>query len=166
MCSLGKTLLAFALLHFVLQGQICLLLQVFLDFLLLHSSSAGAVRDLANWPWRGDSSRPRSGAVTDRTRLPRRRRVREELPHIRGQGQRPRGATQARGRGSGLDELPHIRGHGWQLRGATAHPRSGSYMGAGRPKGATPSSKSGGAAVRRYPSSKVRSSTCTLLEQP
>ena len=37
-CSLDKTLLAFALLHFVLQGQICLLLQVSLDFLLLHSS--------------------------------------------------------------------------------------------------------------------------------
>ena len=36
--SLGKTLLDFALLHSVLQGQICLLLQVFLDFLLLHSS--------------------------------------------------------------------------------------------------------------------------------
>ena len=36
--SLGQTLLAFALLHFVLQGQICLLLQVSLDFLLLHSS--------------------------------------------------------------------------------------------------------------------------------
>ena len=36
--SLNKTLLAFALLHSVLQGQICLLLQVFLDFLLLHSS--------------------------------------------------------------------------------------------------------------------------------
>ena len=34
----GKTLLPFALLHSVLQGQICLLLQVFLDFLLLHSS--------------------------------------------------------------------------------------------------------------------------------
>ena len=31
-------LLAFALLHSVLQGQICLLLEVFLDFLLLHSS--------------------------------------------------------------------------------------------------------------------------------
>ena len=29
-------MLAFALLHFVLQGQICLLLQVSLDFLLLH----------------------------------------------------------------------------------------------------------------------------------
>ena len=37
-CSLGKILLGFSLLHSVLQDQICLLLQVFLDFLLLHSS--------------------------------------------------------------------------------------------------------------------------------
>ena len=36
--SLGKTLLAFALLHSILQGQICLLLQVSLYFLLFHSS--------------------------------------------------------------------------------------------------------------------------------
>ena len=36
--SLGKTLLAFALLHFVLQGQTWLLLLVFLGFLLLQSS--------------------------------------------------------------------------------------------------------------------------------
>ena len=36
--SLGKTLLAFALLPFVLQGQTGLLLQVFLDFLLSYSS--------------------------------------------------------------------------------------------------------------------------------
>ena len=35
---LGKTLLASALLRFVLQGQICLLLQLSLDFLLFHSS--------------------------------------------------------------------------------------------------------------------------------
>ena len=35
---LAELLLAFALLLSVLQGQICLLLQVFLDFLLLHSS--------------------------------------------------------------------------------------------------------------------------------
>ena len=35
---IGKTLSVFALLHSVLQGQICLLFQVFLDFLLLHSS--------------------------------------------------------------------------------------------------------------------------------
>ena len=34
--SLGKALLAFDLLHFVLQGQTCLLLQLSLDFLLLH----------------------------------------------------------------------------------------------------------------------------------
>ena len=34
----GKILLAFALLHFVLQGQICPLLQVSLDFLLLYSA--------------------------------------------------------------------------------------------------------------------------------
>ena len=37
-CSLGKTLFAYALLQSIFQGQICLLLQVFLDFLLLHSS--------------------------------------------------------------------------------------------------------------------------------
>ena len=37
-CSFGKTLLAFVLLHFVLQGQTCLLLQVSLDFLILHSN--------------------------------------------------------------------------------------------------------------------------------
>ena len=37
-CSLDKTPLAFALLHSVLQGQICVLLQVFLNFLLLDSS--------------------------------------------------------------------------------------------------------------------------------
>ena len=37
-CSLEKTLSAFALLHSVLQGQTCLLLQVALDFLLLHAS--------------------------------------------------------------------------------------------------------------------------------
>ena len=35
---LSKTLLVFALLHSVFQSQICLLLQVFLNFLLLHSS--------------------------------------------------------------------------------------------------------------------------------
>ena len=37
-CILGKTLLAFDMLHFVLQGQICLLLQVSLDFLFLNQS--------------------------------------------------------------------------------------------------------------------------------
>ena len=36
--SLGRILLASALLHFVLQGQTCLLLQVSLDYLLFHSN--------------------------------------------------------------------------------------------------------------------------------
>ena len=37
-CSLGRTLLAFVVIHSVLQGQTCLILQISLDFLLLHSS--------------------------------------------------------------------------------------------------------------------------------
>ena len=39
-------------------------------------------------------------------------------------------------------------------------------LGEGGLQGATPRSRSGGAAMRRYPSSKVRSSGCALLEQP
>ena len=39
--SLGKTLLAFALLHFVLQGQTCLLLEITLDFLLFDFTEDG-----------------------------------------------------------------------------------------------------------------------------
>ena len=48
-------------------------------------------------------------------------------------------------------------GQGQRLGGATPHPRSGGCTGAGGPRGAIPRSRSGGAAVRRYPSSKVRS---------
>ena len=54
-------------------------------------------------------------------------------------------------RGSGREEQPHAQG------AAAAW---------GGPRGTTPRSRSGGVAVRRYPSSKVRSSICTLLEQP
>jgi len=46
------------------------------------------------------------------------------------------------------------------------HPRSSGCAGAGGLRGATHNSQSGGVAVRRYPSSKVRSSSCALLEQP
>ena len=49
---------------------------------------------------------------------------------------------------------------------ATPRPRSSSCAGAGGPRGSTSHSRSGGAAVRRYPSSKVRSRGCALLEQP
>ena len=44
--------------------------------------------------------------------------------------------------------------------------KSGGCMGAGGPRGAIPHSRSGGAAVRRYLSFKVRSSGCALLERP
>ena len=37
-CSRDKTLVAFFLFHFVFQGQTCLLLQLSLDFVLLHSN--------------------------------------------------------------------------------------------------------------------------------
>ena len=47
-----------------------------------------------------------------------------------------------------------------------SRPKSGGCAGTGGPRGATPRSRSGGAAVRRYPSSKVRSNSCALLEQP
>ena len=50
-------------------------------------------------------------------------------------------------------------------RGATPL-RSGSCEGPGGPRGATRCWRSGGAAVRRYLSSKVRSSGCALLEKP
>ena len=53
---------------------------------------------------------------------------------------------------------------GWRPGGATSCPRSSGCAGAGGPRGAIPHSRLGGAAVRRYPSSKVRSSGCTLLE--
>ena len=56
MRSLGKTLLAFALLHSVLQGQICLLLQVSLEFLLLHSSPL-KLKTLT--PWKESDDQPR-----------------------------------------------------------------------------------------------------------
>ena len=35
----AKLFLAFALLHFFLHGQICLLIHISIDFLLLHSSA-------------------------------------------------------------------------------------------------------------------------------
>ena len=69
--------------------------------------------------------------------------------------------SDVRGR-SREDPMPEGR----RPRGATPSPRSGGCAGAGGPRGAIPRSRSGRAAVRRYPSSKVRSSGCALLEQP
>ena len=59
-------------------------------------------------------------------------------------------------RGGGQEVLPTALGQGRWPRGVTPGPRSSGCAGAGGPRGAIPRSKSGGAAVRRYPSSKVR----------
>ena len=80
-CSLGKTLLAFALLHSIVQGQICLLLQVFLDFLLLQSGCDRPCRSAA------ERSYPTSdvGVAAQSYPMPEvRSSGREEQPHIQG----------------------------------------------------------------------------------
>ena len=69
------------------------------------------------------------------------------------------------GQGLGPGEATPRLSHGRWPRGATPHPRSGRCRGKGGPRGAIPRWRSGRAAVRRYPSSKVRSSGCALLEQ-
>ena len=73
---------------------------------------------------RGASSRPRSGAAA---------RKRYHTPEVRG---------------GGREDLPHPGGQGPHPRGATPPPRRGCFAGAGGPRGATPCSRSGGAAVR------------------
>ena len=102
----------------------------------------------------------------------------EELPHVIGQGKRLRvpgchGAGTAKRsyptsevRVGGREELSHVPGQRQRPRGATPPLRSGGCGGAGGPRGAIPRSRSEGTAVRRYPSSKVRSNGCALLEQP
>ena len=82
---------------------------------------------------------------------------------LRGAGVAKRSYPTSKGRGGGREELPQDRGQGWRLGGATPRPKSGGCMGAGGPRGATPCSRSGGVAVRRYTSSKV--SSCALLKQ-
>ena len=70
-----------------------------------------------------------------------------------------------RQRRSSREELPPTRDQGLLPGGATPRPRSGGCAGARGPRGAIPRSRSGGPAVRIYPPSKVRSSSCALLEQ-
>ena len=113
----------------------------------------------------------------------------EDLPHIRGRGssrvpgcdgtgiaKRSHPASEVRG--CGREEPPGVRGQGQWSGGATLRmrpgtaarkinqrPRSSGCAGTGGPRGAIPRCRSERAAVRRYPSSKVRSSGCALLEQ-
>ena len=85
---------------------------------------------------RGAAPRPRSGAEAGRTPCPK-DDGQEELPHARGQGQRPKvpgcdGAGMAERsypasevRGCSREEPPHVRGKGRWPRGATPRPRPG-----------------------------------------
>ena len=116
------------------------------------------------------------------------KRGREELPHVRGQGQKPGGPHTRRAAAKRSYPMSEVRGSGQECQAATAQeqlrgvtprprsgavvkwanpgPRSGGWVGIGGQRGAIPRWRSGWAAVRRYPSSKVRSSGCPLLEQP
>ena len=160
-----------------------------------HSLMAGTARRARAaatarraWP-RGATPRPRSRAEAWRTPFPR-GRSEEELPHIRGLGQRPRvpggdGAVRA-GRsfpasavgGGGREELPLVRGQGRRPGGATqSEARGGVWEGqphiqgalaARAPEGQRSSStfkvgRGGGAEI---PVVQVRSSGCALLEEP
>ena len=57
--------------------------------------------------------------------------------------------------------MPEARGGGQEDQPAT---KDRGCAGAGGPRGAISRGRSGREAVRRYPSSKVRSSGCALLE--
>ena len=90
---------------------------------------------------RGVTPRPRLGAATESTRLRWRRNGLEELPHVRGQGGRPRGDTQ------------HPRS-GAATRGVTPCPRSGAAAGRKYPM---PLNLRPGAAARwSYPMPEAR----------
>ena len=91
---------------------------------------------------------------------------RQRVPGCDGAGTAERSSLTSEARGCSWEGLPHTRGQGRWPEGATPPPRSSGCAGAGEPRGAIPCSRSEGIAVRRYPSSKVRSSYCTLLEQP
>ena len=122
-----------------------------------------------DWP-RGATPHPRSGAAVER-RYPA-NKVRDS-----GQEELPQAPMPEAGSGS-REELSYAWGQGrWpggptpRLRpgaaagGPTPCPRSSGCTGAGGPRGAIPRWRSGRAVVRRYPSSKVRSS-CAFLQQP
>ena len=93
--------------------------------------------------WRGVTPRPRSGAKAGRTPCPK-GSSQEEIPHVRGQGQRPR-ISECDGAGTAEKSCPASK-VGGQPRGDIQHPRSGDAT-----RRVTPHPMSGWAARRRYP---------------
>ena len=118
---------------------------------------------------RGATPRLRSGAEVGRTPHPR-GSGREKLPHVQGQGRRPKGvipcprselvakSARLQQHRNSWEKLPHFQGQGQWPGGVTPRPSSSGCAGARGPRGAIPRSRSRGAVVRRYSSSKVRSS--------
>ena len=105
--------------------------------------------------------------------------LRRATPHPRSGVAAETSYTTPEVRSSGQDDLPHVRGQEWRhkrgyhmpevrggIREEQRHVQEGKLHGRGGLRGATPHSRSRGTAVRRYPSSKIRSSGCALLEQP
>ena len=111
--------------------------------------------------------------------IPKRAAAKRSYPtsEVRGSGrecqaamaqEQPGGATprpNSRGQGRQLGGATHARSQGQQPGGPMPCPRSRGCTGAGGSRGAIPLEGQEGL-VRRYPSCKIRSSGCTLLEQP
>ena len=74
-------------------------------------------------------------------------RSREELPQVRGQGQKPGGPHAQRAAAKRSYPTSEVRGSGRECQTATAQERR---------RGATQRPRSGAAAERRYPASEVR----------
>ena len=86
--SLGKTLLACALLHSVLQGQICLLLQVSLDFLLLQDGQVMVKSSDKTWCTGEGNGKPLQHSCLEycmsRMKRQKDRTLKDELPRFIG----------------------------------------------------------------------------------
>ena len=112
------------------------------------------------WP-RGVNPRPRSGAAAESARLGRHRNGREELPHVRGQGQQLRGATQCpRPEAEALRSNPTSQ-EWWLLGHRRAYPTLKVRKGGGREEISLVQGKEqqlhfAGAAMKRYPMPKIR----------
>ena len=120
---------------------------------------------------RGPTPRPRSGGVAER-RYP----ASEVGAATREVTPRPRSGAAARrryptplsprpGAAGGRSYPTPPRPRPGAAGGATQRPRSCGCAGTGGPRRAIEHRRSGRAAVRRYPSSKIRSNGCALLEQ-
>ena len=93
-------------------------------------------------------------------------KIRPRVPGCDRAGVGERSYPMSEFRGGGQKELHHAQGQGQPLRGPTPRPKSSGCTGAGGPRGATPHSRSGGAAVRRYHSSKVRRAAVLCCSNP